>query len=103
VRRAVDFIEANLEAPIVLADIVAASGIAGRTLTEHFRRFRGTTPMRYLRRARFEKVRAALQRAGPEESVTSIAMRCGFGHMGRFSVEYRRTFGEMPSQTLRRR
>src|SRR5215471_1122527 len=86
VRRAVDFIEANLEAPIVLADIVAASGIAGRTLTEHFRRFRGTTPMRYLRRARFEKVRAALQRAEPEESVTSIAMRCGFGHMGRFSV-----------------
>jgi AraC-like DNA-binding protein len=47
VQRAVDFIEVNLDGPIVLADIVAASGIPGRTLAQHFHRFRGTTPMRY--------------------------------------------------------
>jgi AraC-like DNA-binding protein len=83
----------------VLADIVAVSGIAGRTLTQHFRRFRTTTPMRYLRRARLDRVRAALQRAEPEE----IALRCGFGHLGRFSAEYRKAYGELPSQTLGRR
>ena len=42
-------------------------------------------------------------RAEPKESVTEIAMTWGFSHMGRFSVEYRRRFGEIPSDSLRRR
>jgi len=100
VARAVDFIETNLEEPIGLADIVAASGVPGRTLAQHFRRFRETTPMRYLRDARLARVRAALERAEPEKSITAIAMRWGFGHMGRFAAEYRKAFGETPSQTL---
>jgi len=102
VRRAIDYIEANLDAPIVLADIVAASEVAGRTLAQHFRRFRDTTPMRYLRNARLDKVREALHRAEPEKSVMSIAINWGFGHMGRFSAEYHKRFGEAPSQTLSR-
>jgi AraC-like DNA-binding protein len=93
----------SLEEPIVLADIVAASGIAGRTRTQHFCRFRATTPMRYLRRARLHGVCAALQRAEPEESIMSIALRCGFGHLGRFSAECRKAYGELPLPTLGRR
>ena len=58
--------------------------------------------MRYLRTARYEKVRDALTRADPEESVAEIAERWGFTHMGRFSVDYRTRFGETPSATLRR-
>jgi AraC-like DNA-binding protein len=86
-----------------LPEIVAAAGVPGRTLIQHFRDFKDTSPMRYLRIARYEKVREALSRAEPEESITEIAARWGFGHLGRFSVEYRRCFGESPSQTLRRR
>src|SRR5260370_29518721 len=58
--------------------------------------------MRYLRNVRFAKVRDALLRAEPEESVTVIAMACGFTHMSRFALEYRHRFGERPSATLRR-
>jgi AraC-like DNA-binding protein len=32
----------------------------------------------------------------------NVALRCGFAHCGRFSVEYRRRYGETPSQTLKR-
>lgn len=102
VKRAIDYIEANLDAVIGLPEIVAASGIPGRTLLQHFRDFKGTSPMRYLRTARYEKVREALCRSEPEESITEIAARWGFSHLSRFSVEYRRRFGERPSQTLRR-
>jgi methylphosphotriester-DNA--protein-cysteine methyltransferase len=49
------------------------------------------------------QVHEALQHAEPEESVTSIALSPGFAHMGRFAAEYRKTYGEMPSQTLRKR
>jgi AraC-like DNA-binding protein len=102
VKRAIDFMQAKLGAPISVTDIAQASGIAGRTLFKHFRDYHGISPMRYLRNARFDKAREALTRAQPEESVTEIAMTWGFGHMGRFSVEYRKRFGETPSETLRR-
>jgi AraC-like DNA-binding protein len=102
VKRAIDYIEANLDAPIGLPEIVAASHVPGRTLIQHFRDFKGTSPTRYLRAARYQKVREALHRAEPEEGITEIATRWGFSHMGRFSVEYRRRFGESPSETLRR-
>jgi transcriptional regulator GlxA family with amidase domain len=59
--------------------------------------------MRYVRNARFERVRESLLRAEAEESVTEIAVGWGFTHMGRFSVEYRKRFGESPSETLRKR
>jgi AraC-like DNA-binding protein len=103
VKRALDFIEAHLDAPITLADIVAAAGIPGRTLFKHFEDHRGVSPMRYVRMARLKKARDDLRRADPQASVTDIAMKWGFGHLGRFAVEYRRRFGESPSQTLRRR
>ncbi|MBV8935028.1 MAG: AraC family transcriptional regulator [Alphaproteobacteria bacterium] len=101
VKRAIDYMEANLTAPIGLPEITAAAGVPGRTLLEHFRRYKGISPMGYLRRARFAQVREALRSAEPEENVTRIAMGLGFSHMGRFSVEYRRRFGESPSDTLR--
>jgi AraC-like DNA-binding protein len=103
VRRAIDYVEANLDQPIAIADLVRATGVAGRTLFMHFRDFKGVSPMRYLRNARLRHVRQALLRANPDASVTAIAMSAGFTHMGRFSATYRRFFGETPSATLRRR
>jgi len=102
VKRAVDYIQAQLHSPMTIADIAEAAGIAGRTLFKHFQDFQGHSPMQYLRNARFAQVRAALMRAEPEESVTDIATAWGFNHMGRFAVEYRKRFGESPSQSLRR-
>jgi AraC-like DNA-binding protein len=103
VRRAVEYIEANLNTAITISDIVQAANVAGRTLFRHFQDVRGTSPMQYIRELRFEKARQALLRADPEGSVTDIALRFGFGHLGRFSVEYRRRFGELPSATLGKR
>jgi tetratricopeptide (TPR) repeat protein len=34
--------------------------------------------------------------------VMDVAAKCGFPHVGRFAVEYRRRYGETPSQTLKR-
>jgi transcriptional regulator GlxA family with amidase domain len=101
VKRAIDYMESNLEAPITFSDIVEVSGVPGRTLFKHFQDWRGISPMRYLRNARFQRAREALRRATPEASITEIAMSCGFSHMGRFSAEYRRRFGESPSETIK--
>jgi transcriptional regulator GlxA family with amidase domain len=102
VQRAIDYMQGHLDAPITLADIVRVSGIPGRTLLKHFRDHHGVSPMRYLRDARLARVREALTRAGPADSVTAIALTWGFSHLGRFAIEYRARFGESPSDTCRR-
>jgi AraC-like DNA-binding protein len=102
VQRSIDYIQGHLSTPLTLAEIARASGIPGRTLLKHFREHMGTSPMRYMRTARLARVREALLRCDRPESVTEIAMAWGFNHLGRFAVEYRRHFGERPSDTRRR-
>jgi transcriptional regulator GlxA family with amidase domain len=101
VRRAIDFIEANLDQPLTLETIVFAAGVSGRTLNEHFRAVTGLSPMAYLRRARLCAIREVLVQ-GAAPSVTEAAMRLGFLHLGRFAGAYREAFGESPSETLHR-
>lgn len=103
VKKAIDYIQANLGLSITMKDLVTASGVPGRTLHQHFQDFVGTSPMGYIRNARFERVRNDLARLNGEDTVTQIASLWGFTHMGRFSAEYRRRFGELPSVTSRRR
>lgn len=103
VKRAIDYIQVYADQPITIDELVHVSGVAGRTLYKHFREFTGCPPMAYLRKVRFERVREELQRAEPKDSVTDLALKWGFRHSGRFSVEYRRLFGESPSETAGRR
>jgi AraC-like DNA-binding protein len=98
VRRALDYIHANVDQPITLPDLVSVAGVPGRTLFKHFKDSKGTTPMRYLRNVRMERVHAELA-AGTREPVSEVALRWGFTHAGRFSIEYRKRFGETPSAT----
>ena len=84
-------------------DIAAAAGVSIRTLLEGFRHFRGTTPMAALRAMRLKAVRGELLvAAGRATSVTDIALKWGFINLGRFAEAYRKRYGELPSQTLRR-
>lgn len=103
VRRAEEFIEANAERPIALADIAAASGVSARSLQVGFKEYRGITPMEFLRRRRFDLVRQRLLSADPGQTVAHLVAGLSLGGAsGRFSVEYRKRFGESPSETLAR-
>jgi transcriptional regulator GlxA family with amidase domain len=83
-------------------DLAGVAGVSGRTLQRQFRIFLGKAPRAALRDIRFERARRELLRGPPDAKVMNIALCCGFPHCGRFSVEYRRRYGETPSQTLRR-
>jgi AraC-like DNA-binding protein len=104
VRLSIDFIERNLSQPISLHDIAGNSHMSPRSIQQGFREELGTTPMAYVRERRLERVRAELADAVPSDgvTVTDIAERWGFSHLGNFAVTYRKRFGESPSQTLRK-
>lgn len=94
---------AEVDQPLQISALCAALFVSERTLRKAFRRVRGLPPCRHLRLLRLSQARRALMDTDSGLStVTEIATGFGFLELGRFSVEYRRAFGESPSQTLQR-
>jgi len=100
--RALDWLRSHLSETVELSSLAAFSGVPPRTLERHFRMFLGTTPLGWTRSMRLARARQALLHAGPEDTVTGIALTNGFGQFGRFAADYRRAFGELPSRTMQR-
>jgi len=102
-RAAVDHIHEFAHLPLTVSDIAQAADLSVRGLQESFQRSLDRTPMQYLREVRLRRAHDDLLRATPAQvSVAEVAARWGFTHMGRFSGEYLRRFGEYPKHTLRR-
>jgi AraC-like DNA-binding protein len=101
-KRAIDLLHAHPEKPWTIAGLAQATGVSSRALQRSFGRSDLPSPMVYLRRLRLNRAHAELT-AGCAGSVTvtMIAGRWGFAHLGRFANQYRQLFGETPSETLR--
>ena len=94
---------ANLDEPLHISTLCRTLEISERTLRKAFHKMRGLPPCRHLRMLRLSQARRALLYADAKlATVTEIATCFGFVELGRFSVEYRKMFGESPSQTLHR-
>jgi AraC-like DNA-binding protein len=103
VRRTRELIETRPEHPWTLADLAAHAGCAPRTLQLAFRRERGWGPLAELRAVRLSRAHADLLAADPHtDTVTEVAARWGFLHLGRFAAAYRERYGLLPSQALER-
>jgi AraC-like DNA-binding protein len=102
VRIVEEFIRQYADEPLSLGDLAIVGGVSARSLQYTFLRYRGCSPMDFLRSTRFERVRHELLEANEDTTVTSVALRWGFSHLGRFAAEYRARFHESPSETLRR-
>jgi len=92
---------ANLGAFVQVADLSHIAGFNQRTLLRAFREVCGIGPYRYLQHLRLSEVKRVL--LSEEVTVTQAAMRFGFVELGRFGVQYKKIFGETPSETRRRR
>ncbi|WP_338524632.1 AraC family transcriptional regulator [Pseudomonas batumici] len=96
------FIEAHLRDEIGIEQLREVARVSERSLYLLFERHVGLSPRDYVRQRKLERVHAVLQLPGAR-SVTEVALDHGFLHLGRFSETYRKRFGELPSQTWRRR
>ncbi|WP_252741773.1 helix-turn-helix domain-containing protein [Robiginitalea marina] len=75
-----------------------------RTLYYNFKKYTGFTPHRYIKNLRLAMAQKLLKVADPSfTEVRAIAYQLGFMHLGQFSADYKGLFGEVPSETLRRR
>ena len=103
-RCAVRYIREHFDEPVTLRQLCEVTGVSDRALESAFKETFDITPKAYITLTRLHGVRRTLCAAGPDElSVTEVAMRWGFIHLGRFAQYYREQFGESPSESLHRR
>ena len=96
-----DYLCANLIQPVSRADLAAVCGMSIRTLSRSFTKRWGTGPMGFLKMQRMNATYRELLGASPDETtVTEIALKYGFSHLGRFARDFKRAFHESPSVTL---
>jgi transcriptional regulator GlxA family with amidase domain len=92
---------ADIDESLHISALCRSLEVSERTLRKAFHMVRGLPPCRQLRMLRLSRARRALLSADCKRmTVTEIATCFGFVELGRFSVEYRKVFGESPSQTL---
>jgi AraC family transcriptional regulator len=94
-RRAIDFIEANLANPIGLAEVAASTGLTRMHFAAQFRSTTGYSPHAYLLRRRLEHAQMLLRSS--DFSVLNVALSCGFSSHAHFTAVFKRMIGEPPN------
>ncbi len=103
VDRARELMHGSGDRSLALLEVCKAVGASPRKLGYCFQEVLGTSPMHYWRAMRLNRVRRELKRAdNASNSVYDVAVQHGFWHFSQFSLDYKRHFSELPSETLRR-
>lgn len=95
VREARERLMADLRDPPDLAGLAAAVGMTPRRLNQNFRIVYGTTVFDYLRDARLDAAREALE-AGSTLPLKQLAWELGYNQASNFVTAFRRRFGVSP-------
>lgn len=104
VRAVEDYVDGTKpERPIHISELCLALHVPRRTLHRAFHETLGVGPMEYIRLRRLAAAHRSLSDPySAPMSVTQAALNAGFTDLGRFSIYYRRLYGESPSLTRRR-
>jgi AraC family transcriptional regulator len=99
VHRAVQHIHSHLDAPLDVAGLARTAGVGVTHFSATFRRMTGTTPHRYVLRARIERAQELLRMTGL--SVAEIAAAVGFAGQSHFCTAFSRETGVTPTRYRR--
>jgi AraC family ethanolamine operon transcriptional activator len=87
-----------------IGEICKISEVSERTLELAFKQRYGVSPLAFLNAIRLNTVYSILKKSVPEETkIGQIANKNGFWHMGKFAADYKKQFGELPSETLKKK
>ena len=95
------YIHEHLDQKITTPQICSAIEISERNLRYIFKEMIGLSPMKYIKLIKLNKVRKEIINAKKKAEIHLIANEWGFGHSGQFAADYKKLFGEFPSQTLK--
>lgn len=104
VARSLEFIHNSDLENLSAVDLCKNAGCSQRTLEKCFSKRIGVTPKKYVKCLRLARVHKELRNFDAQgyDSIIELAGIHGFWHMGQFAADYRRIYGELPSDTLNR-
>jgi len=97
INRVLDYIEYNLAEPFHLEGLASVAGFSRFHFHRIFQGMTGETPFQFIQRVRLEKA-ASLLLSNPDESITSIAITCGFADLSVFSRNFKTLFNQSAGQ-----
>lgn len=98
-KRALEYIDANLAEPITLGDLAAVTGLSSMHFAAQFRVSTGIRPHEYLLRRRIERARELLLQH--DFSIIDVAFSVGFQTQSHFTTVFKRFVGDTPHQWRR--
>jgi AraC family ethanolamine operon transcriptional activator len=103
-KKALSYISMHPKRTTTVRDLAMITHVSERTLELAFQERYAMTPKFYMKSVRLNGVHRELWNADRSAAkITDVANRWGFWHMGQFAKDYRRFFGELPSDTLHAR
>jgi AraC-like DNA-binding protein len=99
-RRVEDFMWENIAEHITIARMCMGAGCRTRNVTYCFKGLFGLGPIAYFKLRRLAAVHRRLRDPHSRLRIMDVAADFGFWHMGHFSADYRRVFGQTASKTI---
>lgn len=92
--------ESDYKTPVTVAELCEKVYVSRRTLQYTFQACCGMSPKQFIHVVRLNQIRRVFQHPDETRTVSDIAFEFGFFHLGQFSHDYKKLFGETPAQTL---
>jgi AraC family ethanolamine operon transcriptional activator len=96
------YILQHLKNPPAIDRLSRIIGTSERALHQGFKERFGVSPKMYIQIMRLNEAHKELRDSSSRKTVSDTAMEWGFYHLGRFSNQYKRMFGQLPSTTQKR-
>ena len=103
VAQAREYVLAYRDRNVTVPELCESLHVSRRTLQYCFEDVAGINPVQYLRIIRLNGARRELRELCPDSrTVRDVAADWGFWHFSQFSSDYRKLFGQSPSESLHR-
>ena len=96
VNRAIDHVLSNLAHPLRLENVAKAAGFSPFHFHRVFKAFLGETLNQFIKRRRLERALFLMSHA-PRQSLTEVALDCGFVSSSDFSRSFKQRYGISPT------
>ncbi len=97
INKTFDYIESNIEKPMTLEELASVANFSKFHFNRIFHSMVGETPFQFILRVRIERA-ATLIVTNKNESITEIALKCGFSDLSIFSRNFKNYFQLSASQ-----
>ena len=101
IQAAAIYAQAHLDQQLPLARLAAVAGLSDHYFHREFAKITGETPAGFVQRLRLEK--AAFRLFIEEETITNIALDCGYANHETMTRAFHRHFGVAPKEYRKRR